>query len=89
METTSTPAVLRKETVNGNVRFRLYEFETERGTKYGVELSAFSSFADQWKLQQFVAGLDLQTATELFNGFAGDVGGYCWMDDEYLPKGEQ
>jgi hypothetical protein len=89
METPPTETDFRKETVNGNVRFRLHEFQTASGPRYGVEVSAYSSFADRWKLQQFTAGLDLQTAMQLFDRLAATIGGYCWMDDEYVLKGEQ
>ena len=89
METQPPEAAFLEEKVNGNVRFRLHEFQTAGGPKYGVEVSAYSSFADQWKLQEFTAGMDLPAATELFDQLADAIGGYCWMDDEYLPKSEQ
>ena len=89
METPPTEADFRKDTVNGNVRFRLHEFQTACGPRYGVELSAYSRFAERWKLQQFTAGLDLQAATELFDRLADTITGYCWMDDEYLLEGER
>jgi hypothetical protein len=89
METQPTAALFPRERVNGNVRFRLHRFQTDDGAKYGVEVSAYNRFADQWKLQQFIAGLDLQPATELFNELVGTVRGYCWIDDEYLTEDGQ
>ena len=89
METPSTETPIRKEMVNGNVRFRLYEFQTARGPRYGVDLSIYSRFAGQWKLDQFTAGLDLQAATELFDWAVATISGYSWTDDKFMLKGEQ
>ncbi len=89
VETTPPKAIIRKEKVNGNVRFRLHEFHTASGPRFGVELSIYSSFADEWKLDQFTAGLDLQAATELFDWVADTISGYSWSDDEFVRQGEQ
>ena len=89
METTPPTALIRKEKVNGNVRFSLYEFQTASGPRYGVELSIYSSFADQWKLDQFTAGLDLPPATELFDWLVDTISGYSWLDDKFVLNREQ
>lgn len=89
METQPPEAFIRKEKVNGNVRFRLHEFQTASGPRFGIELSIYSSFADQWKLDQFTAGLELQAATELFDWVADTISGYSWLDDKFVQKDEQ
>lgn len=88
LETPPADPDFRKETVTGNVRFRLHEFQTARGQRYGVELSIYSRLADRWVLDQFTAGLDLQAATELFDWAADRISGYCWIDDKFVFKGE-
>jgi len=87
-QSTDDDACFREET-KGNVRVRLHETEGENGKRYVVEVSAYSSFACQWKILQLAGSFDLQTANDVFAGLTRRIRGYSWMDDEYLLDGDQ
>ena len=78
-----------REEMKGNVRFRLHEIHGEKGKRYAVEMSAYSSFAEEWKLLHFLGSFDLRPATDFFEKMVSGIRGYSWMDDEVLLDGEE
>ena len=78
-----------REEMKGNVRFRLHEIHSEKGKLYAVETSAYSSFAEGWKLLHFIGSFDLLTATDFFEKMVSGIRGYSWMDDDFLLEGEK
>jgi hypothetical protein len=77
-----------REEKKGNIRVRLHEIPGERSKMYVLEVSAYSNFAEDWKILDLIGSFDLQTATALFEKLASGIRGYSWVDDELLLHGE-
>jgi hypothetical protein len=73
-----------EETLKGNVRIRLHCFDTDDCTKYGVELSAYNSWAGQWKLLLFQGGMDRTDADVMVEELAARIRGFDWHADDFL-----
>ncbi len=77
-----------REEKKGNIRVRLHEIPGEHSKRYVLEVSAYSTFAEDWKILRLIGSFDLQTATDLFEKLAGRICGYSWVDDEILFHGD-
>lgn len=73
-----------EERLKGNVRIRLHCFGTAKGTRYGVELTAYNSWASQSKLLLFQGGMDQTDARVMFEEFAAHIRGFDWHADDFL-----
>lgn len=73
------------EAVKGNARCRLHEYVTITGNRQCLlEISAYNSWADQWKLL-FAAGCIPRAEGEfVVQRFRENVRGYSWYTDNFV-----